>query len=356
MLTADFDRLGVVEGDRFLDLGCGFGRHAFEAVRRGAEMVALDAGIDEVTQVRAVLAAMVDAGEVPIDKVRAGGVQGDALELPFADGAFDRIVASEVLEHIPDDATAIAELARVLRPGGTMAVTVPRCGPEVVNWFLSDDYHDVPGGHIRIYRRSELLRAGRGGGAAADRRPSHPRAALALLVAALPGRPDQRHQPGRRRVPPPPGVGHREASAAHPRARAGAGPAHGQEPGPLLREAAGRRGRGGRRTAVRARQPGARGERRMTDRSVCVEIPEVAGVLSASEVLASASTIAEVQRPDGMIPWFEGGHCDPWNHVEAAMALSVCGLHARGRGRLRVAGRAPARRRQLVQLLPGRRA
>jgi hypothetical protein len=64
----------------------------------------------------------------------------------------------------------------------------------------------------------------------------------------------------------------------------------------------------------------------MTDRSVSVEIPAVDGVLSASEVLASAHTIAEIQRPNGMIPWFEGGHCDPWNHVEAAMALSACGL------------------------------
>jgi hypothetical protein len=64
----------------------------------------------------------------------------------------------------------------------------------------------------------------------------------------------------------------------------------------------------------------------MTDRSVSVEIPAVDGVLSASDVLASAHTIAEVQQPNGLIPWFEGGHCDPWNHVEAAMALSVCGM------------------------------
>jgi len=66
----------------------------------------------------------------------------------------------------------------------------------------------------------------------------------------------------------------------------------------------------------------------VTDRSVSVAIPEVTGVLSATDVVASAETIAHVQRRDGMIPWFEGGHCDPWNHVEAAMALSVCGLHA----------------------------
>jgi hypothetical protein len=50
------------------------------------------------------------------------------------------------------------ELARVLRPGGTMAVTVPRCGPEAINWALSDEYHDTPGGHVRIYRRSTLER------------------------------------------------------------------------------------------------------------------------------------------------------------------------------------------------------
>ncbi|HTZ08241.1 MAG TPA: methyltransferase domain-containing protein, partial [Acidimicrobiales bacterium] len=64
---------------------------------------------------------------------------------------------AEVLEHIPEDDTAMSELSRVLRPGGTMAVTVPRFGPEVVNWALSNDYHDVPGGHVRIYRRSTLV-------------------------------------------------------------------------------------------------------------------------------------------------------------------------------------------------------
>ena len=77
--------------------------------------------------------------------------------LPFPDASFDRVIASEVLEHIPDDEAAMAELARVLRPGGSMAVTVPRCGPEFVNWALSDEYHDVPGGHVRIYRRSQLV-------------------------------------------------------------------------------------------------------------------------------------------------------------------------------------------------------
>lgn len=62
-----------------------------------------------------------------------------------------------------------------------------------------------------------------------------------------------------------------------------------------------------------------------------VRLPEVLGVIDAGEVLASARSIAAVQCPDGMIPWFEGGHCDPWNHVEAAMALTVAGMDEEAR-------------------------
>jgi ubiquinone/menaquinone biosynthesis C-methylase UbiE len=155
MLTANYDRLGLRPGERMLDLGCGFGRHAFEAARRGAEVVALDAGEAEVEGVVAMFNAMQAEGELDTD-APAAAVQGDALHLPFADGSFDRVICSEVLEHIPDDLAAMRELTRVLRPGGTMAVTVPRFGPELINWALSDEYHNVPGGHIRIYRRSVL--------------------------------------------------------------------------------------------------------------------------------------------------------------------------------------------------------
>jgi SAM-dependent methyltransferase len=157
MLTCDYDRLGLVRGDVLLDLGCGFGRHAYEAARRGADVIALDAGGDEVRGVAATFAAMADAGELHDATSRVGTVQGDAFRLPFADATFDRVICSEVLEHLPDDRTAMGELARVLRPGGTMAVTVPRYGPELVNWALSDEYHAVKGGHIRIYRRRQLL-------------------------------------------------------------------------------------------------------------------------------------------------------------------------------------------------------
>ncbi len=156
MLTVDFDRLGLRPGDRVIDMGCGAGRHAFEMYRRGADVVAFDQDADELSDVSDLFAAMRDAGEVPLG-AEADVKQGDALSLPFADGEFDRVVASEVLEHIPADEAAIAELARVLRPGGTMAVTVPRWLPEKICWALSDEYHEVEGGHVRIYTDDELV-------------------------------------------------------------------------------------------------------------------------------------------------------------------------------------------------------
>ena len=155
MLTVDFARLRIAPGDRLLDLGCGAGRHAFEAARRGARVVAMDTDPAELRTVSAMFAAMSEAGEIP-----AGGggmaVTGDATSMPFPDGAFDQVIAAEVLEHIPADQAAMNEIARVLRPGGIAAVTVPAWLPERICWQLSDDYHNIPGGHIRIFTRREL--------------------------------------------------------------------------------------------------------------------------------------------------------------------------------------------------------
>jgi SAM-dependent methyltransferase len=163
MLTVDLDRLGVDRRARVLDLGAGNGRHAFEAWRRGATVVALDLAAADLSAARDVVAAMAEAGELN-DRARGGLVNADALRLPFADAVFDRVIAAEVLEHIPDDRGALRELSRVLRPGGRLAVTVPSWWPERVCWALDRAYHDRPGGHVRIYRRRDLERALRASG------------------------------------------------------------------------------------------------------------------------------------------------------------------------------------------------
>jgi SAM-dependent methyltransferase len=157
MITVDYDRLGLRPGERLLDLGCGFGRHAHEALRRGASVVACDLGLAELKEVRAVHEGMGAGGDLP-DGVTCLPVNGDATRLPLPDGAFDRVLASEVLEHIEHDDEAFCELARVLRPGGTLAVTVPAWLAERVCWLLSDGYHApaVAGGHCRIYTEPEV--------------------------------------------------------------------------------------------------------------------------------------------------------------------------------------------------------
>ena len=163
MLTVDFDRLGIEPGTRVLDIGCGMGRHSFEAFRRGAIVTAADLDSGALAEVDKIGQAMVDAGEVP-SGARLNTVVETVLDMRFPDHSFDVVIASEILEHIPDDRGAMAEITRVLRPGGLAAVTVPRRGPEEVCWLLSDDYHEAPGGHVRIYRADELVRRLRAAG------------------------------------------------------------------------------------------------------------------------------------------------------------------------------------------------
>ncbi|MCG5434399.1 methyltransferase domain-containing protein [Mycobacterium sp. MYCO198283] len=155
MLTVDFDRLGIGPGSKVIDVGCGAGRHAFEAYRRGADVIAFDQDEAELAGVEAILRGMAEEGQAPASataEVRAG----DALALPYDDETFDVVIASEILEHVPADDVAIAELTRVLKTGGTLVVTVPRWLPERICWLLSDSYHANEGGHIRIYRADRL--------------------------------------------------------------------------------------------------------------------------------------------------------------------------------------------------------
>ena len=309
MLTVRYRWLELRAGERMLDFGCGGGRHSFEAMRRGAVAVAVDSDREVLTGAAVWVRAMLEEDK---ETAEAGGhgdlVAGDGAALPFPDGCFDRVIAAEVLEHVPDDARVLAELARVLRPGGLMAVTVPRWYPEAVNWALSSEYHNVPGGHVRIYRHSQLRRRLRKAGldpSAGTTMRTHSTARTGGSAAPLGS--DSESNPVVKAY-------HRllvwditAKNPAHPLARSRAQPRARQEPRRLCPQAL-------------QRGPGKTTGANEADRAV--------SALAPAEIRQTADWIATVQLPDGMVPWYRGGHADPWNHVEATMALAAGGRWA----------------------------
>ena len=147
IVNIDFRRhFHLQEGERLLDLGCGNGRHTLEAARYPVRVVGLDFSPDDLKTAKYMYADLKRKGEV---RGHADSIIGDAQNLPFKDGAFDKALCTEVFEHIPDDRRGIAEFVRVAKPGAPVAVSVPNYWPETVFWTLSWEYWHTPGGHVR---------------------------------------------------------------------------------------------------------------------------------------------------------------------------------------------------------------
>jgi len=154
MLTVDYNLLDVKPGQRVLDAGCGAGRHSFEAFRRGVELFSLDYSNEEVKKVMYSL-----VGAATEDKSNGGCWQtvcGDVHNLPFESGFFDRIICSEVIEHVHEDTRVLKEMARILKPRGRLAITTPTFFTEYVYDKLSPLYFTNPGGHVRKFLPKEL--------------------------------------------------------------------------------------------------------------------------------------------------------------------------------------------------------
>jgi SAM-dependent methyltransferase len=143
VIRAELDRLPLPAGARVLDAGCGSGRTLMELVHYGGEVSGIELNTDA-----AQLARARGLGEVQIGRLE---------ELPWEDATFDLITCLDVIEHVPDDVTALVELRRVARPGGWLLVTVPA-------YQALWSRHDEANHHYRRYSRSMLRGAARSAG------------------------------------------------------------------------------------------------------------------------------------------------------------------------------------------------
>jgi ubiquinone/menaquinone biosynthesis C-methylase UbiE len=156
MKTVDFATLGFRSGDKVLDLGCGEGRHVISFyVEADVHAIGVDLGFADLKTTANKFAPFAEPQNT---RKQFHLACTNALQLPFADASFDKVICSEVLEHIPDYQGALREIERILKPGGVAAISVPRYVPEWICWALSDAYHSNEGGHLRIFKEHSLRR------------------------------------------------------------------------------------------------------------------------------------------------------------------------------------------------------
>ena len=156
MLTVDFDILNINKNDLVLDAGCGFGRHSIETLNRRATVFSMDLDMESLRKTRFTLAQL-KKKHLNNDSCSYLVHSGDAMNLPFEDQTFDKIICSEAMEHISDDFRACSELTRVLKKNGKIAITVPTIFSEQLYDMLTFEYFSTPGGHIRKYNPKKLV-------------------------------------------------------------------------------------------------------------------------------------------------------------------------------------------------------
>ena len=154
MLTFNFKKYTLNHNGSMLDVGCGEGRHIFGVMQEYPMMkcVGLDMDDDSLKKAEEGYSYFES-----ISEVGAEFIKGSAYSLPFPDNTFDLIVCSEVLEHLHEYNDAVIEINRVLKPGGKFFASVPAFWPEKICWYLSKEYQNQPGGHLRIFDQKKLI-------------------------------------------------------------------------------------------------------------------------------------------------------------------------------------------------------
>ena len=150
MLTFNLKKYNLKDDGLMLDVGCGEGRHIFGVMQDHPLMKCIGIDMDKASLNKA------EEGYEYFKSISNAGAEffiGSAYSLPFESDSFDLIVCSEVLEHLHEYNDAIKEIHRVLKPGGKFYASVPASWPEKICWYLSKEYQNQPGGHLRIFNQ-----------------------------------------------------------------------------------------------------------------------------------------------------------------------------------------------------------
>ena len=153
MNTIKYKKLNLESNQLLLDMGCGEGRHSIGALlETPANVIGMDLSVQDLKIAKHRLN---DFDLSDINTSCTFGV-GNINDIPIKSASLDAVMCSEVLEHVDSPEESIHELVRVLKPGGVMALSVPRYLPELICWKLSKEYSHTAGGHVRFFWHRQL--------------------------------------------------------------------------------------------------------------------------------------------------------------------------------------------------------
>ncbi|TSC88529.1 MAG: type 11 methyltransferase [Microgenomates group bacterium Gr01-1014_7] len=152
------EQLELKDGDKVLDLGCGDGYYSYLLSSFSPKITGIDNHV-----------AAIESAKRQVRKKNVRFIIGDAEKLPFPENSFDKIVMSEIIEHVKDDIRVLKEARRVLKPGGILVLTTPNKNYpflwDPINWFLEHlfNFHIKSGffagiwnQHVRLYKPEEI--------------------------------------------------------------------------------------------------------------------------------------------------------------------------------------------------------
>ncbi|MCP3923988.1 MAG: class I SAM-dependent methyltransferase [Desulfobacterales bacterium] len=163
MITVDYKIVEIEDGYKILDIGCGSGRHTASLYDyKKVDVTGADLRHKDLMEAKGRLEYH---DELEAHKNGSWALSvSDITNLPFKNQTFDLVICSEVMEHVPDEGKAINELIRVLKNGKNLVVSVPRFWPEKICWVLAKDYNSANDGHIRIYKKNDIIKKFEKGG------------------------------------------------------------------------------------------------------------------------------------------------------------------------------------------------